>query len=170
MVTGYLMSGDTEQNSVGFVRVVPVGLIPPGLVNTIRGGSEGVVRESGAIELQNVDGIHLKLKEPLRIEPGTDIYVTRMRKAEWCKPLEEHERERKQKKAKRRFKEWKRDREKDKAIKKRKSSGISMRFPLSMTSLSRGTAPGFSEAVQVTGEQARLSNISMFSKASRKAV
>ncbi|ERJ07449.1 hypothetical protein HLRTI_000491 [Halorhabdus tiamatea SARL4B] len=81
------------------VRVVPVGMVPPGLPETLMQGAEGTVQEGGAIELDDVDGTYLKLEDPSTIEPGTRVYVSRGRGVEVCRPVEARERQLKEKKA-----------------------------------------------------------------------
>jgi len=96
-----------------YARVVPDGLVPPGLADQLTLGVEGFVRKDGKIALDSVSGLHLKLKDTDAIEPRTDVYVTRRRGKEWAIPLELHERKQYEKKAQNRLDERKHQKRKE---------------------------------------------------------
>lgn len=106
-------SSGSDSNATGYVRVVPHGMVPPSLADTVRGGCEGVVRDGGAVELNDVDGIHLKLKDSSEITPGTRVYVKHARGSEWAKPMKEYEREQREKEAKAHLKARERRKERE---------------------------------------------------------
>lgn len=81
------------------VQVTTVGMIPPTLPDVLMQGVEGTVQDDGVIDLDEVGGTHLKLQDPSTIEPGTRVYVDRIRGFEMCRPVDIRERRRKEKKA-----------------------------------------------------------------------
>ncbi|WP_135666546.1 hypothetical protein [Halorhabdus rudnickae] len=72
-------------------------MVPPRLSDVLQGGAKGTVREKGAIELDDLDGVHLALKNPEAVAEGTRVQVNSRGSA--CTSLEEVKRRKREKKA-----------------------------------------------------------------------
>ena len=104
----------SNQEDVGYVPVTVSGLVYPGLVDTLRSGVEGTIGEGGRIQLDDHDHT-LRLSNTDEIEPGTRVYVRYFyrRRATYCQPREEREREQRRKERRRELKQKARERVKD---------------------------------------------------------
>lgn len=108
------MSQDSSERSTDWpVRVKTVGMVPPHLSEILRGGAKGTVRGDGAIELDDLDGVHLALENPDAVAEGTRVQVNSL--GNTCVSLEKMERREKEKKAQEFLKARERRRERKKA-------------------------------------------------------
>jgi len=82
-----------QTNETGYVPLKPVGFVPPHLPNVLSGGTEGTVTNGGGITIDGVDGIPLKLADPDKIKPGTEVHI---KPGERAIPLEEYRERREQ--------------------------------------------------------------------------
>ncbi|MDS0243108.1 MULTISPECIES: hypothetical protein [unclassified Haloferax] len=104
----------SARDDVGYVPVAVPGFVSPGLVDTLRSGVEGTVGEGGRIQLDDHDHT-LCLSDTDEVEPGTRVYVRYFdrRRATYCRPSEEREREQRRKERRRELKQKARERVKD---------------------------------------------------------
>jgi len=75
------------RDSIEKHRVVPNNMVTPGLASHLRGGQDGVVLEGGAIRVDGINSIDVKLQTSDALEPGTEVSVWQGSRAEWAKPL-----------------------------------------------------------------------------------
>lgn len=98
----------------GWQRLRIPGLIPPGLIDAVRGGVTGTVTENGAVEIDVMGGQTLRPDEDAPA-PGTEMYVTIRKGNLWGRPQAEHERRQQQRQQRRQRRQEMRERAKERA-------------------------------------------------------
>lgn len=88
----------SEAADVGFVKVVPIGLIDPALPQRIGRGATGVVEADGAVEVEGIEGQQFQLADSDTIDEGTKVHLTLRRRDIYAKPLDEHQAEKRRQK------------------------------------------------------------------------
>jgi hypothetical protein len=73
----------------GYLEVEIVGEPDQTVISLVRNGVQGVVKEGGMLEFALDDGDTFRLKSPEALDVGTEVYIRRFQKEEYCKPLSE---------------------------------------------------------------------------------
>lgn len=105
---------------------------PPGLPTKLKSGVTGVISESGVIESDELSA-DLVLEDQDAIEPGTEVRVTLRRGHAHAIPVDELERLQTAKRAKHRYKEWRRRRKQEAREEQREQFWEQYKIPIEFT-------------------------------------